>query len=265
MSGATTLLSASTVGASSVRRVRARRSSRRAGSDCAGAAADAAFRAWIEALWPEAEAAGVSRADLRYGLSRARAGSHNPRSRYCPARAERRQPRPGRVHEPAVANISTRPTSTRLAADGKALLAKHKAALEKIEREIGVDRYSVLAHLGPRDGVRRTQAPARCDPRDGDAGLPRPAQGALPQRAARPLCRMLEAGVARADMRSSWAGAVGLTQFMPSEYFTHAHDLDGDGVDRYLQLRPRCARLRRAPAQGQGLGARARPGATRCA
>ncbi len=33
----------------------------------------------------------------------------------------------------------------------------------------------------------------------------------------------------RAKMRSSWAGAMGLTQFMPSEYFTHAHDLDGDG------------------------------------
>ena len=36
----------------------------------------------------------------------------------------------------------------RLAADGKALLAKHQATLEKIERDIGVDRYSVLAIWG---------------------------------------------------------------------------------------------------------------------
>ena len=30
-------------------------------------------------------------------------------------------------------------------------------------------------------------------------------------------------------MRSSWAGATGLTQFLPSEYYKHGVDLDGDG------------------------------------
>jgi hypothetical protein len=35
--------------------------------------------------------------------------------------------------------------------------------------------------------------------------------------------------VARKDMRSSWAGATGLTQFLPSEFYKHAVDLDGDG------------------------------------
>ena len=32
-----------------------------------------------------------------------------------------------------------------------------------------------------------------------------------------------------ADMRSSWAGAMGLTQFLPSEFYKHAVDFDGDG------------------------------------
>jgi membrane-bound lytic murein transglycosylase B len=41
---------------------------------------------------------------------------------------------------------------------------------------------------------------------------------------------MLEEGdVKLADMRSSWAGAMGLTQFLPSEYFKYAVDFDGDG------------------------------------
>ena len=35
--------------------------------------------------------------------------------------------------------------------------------------------------------------------------------------------------VTRKDMRSSWAGATGLTQFLPSEYYKHGVDLDGDG------------------------------------
>jgi lytic murein transglycosylase len=41
--------------------------------------------------------------------------------------------------------------------------------------------------------------------------------------------KMLQAGVPRSKMRASWAGAVGLTQFMPTEYFQHLEDGDGDG------------------------------------
>ena len=33
----------------------------------------------------------------------------------------------------------------------------------------------------------------------------------------------------RDSLNASWAGAMGLTQFMPSEYYTLAYDLDGDG------------------------------------
>ena len=38
-----------------------------------------------------------------------------------------------------------------------------------------------------------------------------------------------EGAVSRKDMRASWAGATGLTQFLPSEYYQHGVDLDGDG------------------------------------
>src|SRR5262249_58659515 len=31
------------------------------------------------------------------------------------------------------------------------------------------------------------------------------------------------------DMKSSWAGAMGLTQFLPSDYLKYAVDFDGDG------------------------------------
>ncbi len=42
--------------------------------------------------------------------------------------------------------------------------------------------------------------------------------------------KMLEDKVrTRETMNASWAGAMGLTQFMPSEYYTLAYDLDGDG------------------------------------
>jgi lytic murein transglycosylase len=35
--------------------------------------------------------------------------------------------------------------------------------------------------------------------------------------------------VTRKDMRASWAGATGLTQFLPSEFYQHGVDFDGDG------------------------------------
>ena len=38
-----------------------------------------------------------------------------------------------------------------------------------------------------------------------------------------------EGQVKLADMTSSWAGAMGLTQFMPSDYVKYAVDFDGDG------------------------------------
>ena len=40
---------------------------------------------------------------------------------------------------------------------------------------------------------------------------------------------MLQDGIPRARMRSSWGGALGLTQFLPSEYYKYAVDFDGDG------------------------------------
>ena len=42
--------------------------------------------------------------------------------------------------------------------------------------------------------------------------------------------KMLQQGDAkRSEMRGSWAGAMGLTQFLPSEFYKYAVDFDGDG------------------------------------
>ncbi len=38
-----------------------------------------------------------------------------------------------------------------------------------------------------------------------------------------------EGHIKLADMKSSWAGAMGLTQFLPSEFYKYAVDFDGDG------------------------------------
>jgi lytic murein transglycosylase len=190
------------------------------------AKADAAFRAWIETVWPEAQSAGVKRATFDAAFKGVEPDFKLPDLDL-----------PGTPTNDARGQAEfTRPPSeylnkaylARLAADGKLLLAKHKATLEKIERDIGVDRYSVLAIWG-----RETAFGTHKDPHDAITVLATLSYVGRRKELFRTeliaALRMLEAGVPRKLMRSSWAGAMGLTQFMPTEYFKHAHDLNGDG------------------------------------
>ena len=117
----------------------------------------------------------------------------------------------------------------RLAAEGQKLMQKHRAALNEIEKRFGVPASVVLAIWGretdygryrlPYDTLRvvATQAYVgrRKDQYRGEFILALKILG--------------EGAVARKDLRSSWAGATGYTQFLPSEYYKHGVDLDGDG------------------------------------
>ena len=48
---------------------------------------------------------------------------------------------------------------------------------------------------------------------------------------------IVERGLAsRAQMKSSWAGALGQPQFLPTSFLEHAVDFDGDGQRRHLEL-----------------------------
>ena len=61
--------------------------------------------------------------------------------------------------------------------------------------------------------------------------------------------------VTRKDMRASWAGAIGLTQFLPSEFYKHGVDFDGDGhVDIWHSVPDALASAAAATGQ-QGLAA----------
>ena len=68
--------------------------------------------------------------------------------------------------------------------------------------------------------------------------------------------KMLQDGVPRAEMRSSWGGAMGLTQFLPSEFYKYAVDFDGDGRVDIWTFGAGCARLGGQAARRQGLAAR---------
>jgi lytic murein transglycosylase len=124
----------------------------------------------------------------------------------------------------------------RLAAEGKKLLDANRATLNAIEKQFGVAPQVLLAIWGRETDFGRYKLPY-------DAMRVLATQAYTGRRKDMfrgeflAALKMLQEGVPRERMRSSWGGAMGLTQFLPSEYYKHAVDFDGDGrVDIWTSI-----------------------------
>ena len=116
----------------------------------------------------------------------------------------------------------------RLATRGRQLAAQYRDTLARIEKEFGVPGNVVLAiwaretdyggYQLPHDAIRVLATQAYVGKRKD-----------FFRNEFLHALKMLQDGVPRADMRSSWGGAMGLTQFLPSEFYKYAVDFDGDG------------------------------------
>ncbi|MGE3709274.1 MAG: lytic murein transglycosylase [Hyphomicrobiaceae bacterium] len=193
----------------------------------AWAAPEAAFRQFIEALWPEAQAAGVSRAVFDRAFRRVEPDLSLP-DLILPGKPKSAVKGQAEFVKPPQAYVDRRQIE-RLSGRGKDFMAKNAKALERIEREIGVERHVVMGIWGRETAfgshrLRHYAVQALAT----QAYLGRRKdmfRGELIH-----ALKMLQDGViAIENMRSSWAGALGQTQFMPSEFYLYAYDLDRDG------------------------------------
>ena len=123
-----------------------------------------------------------------------------------------------------------RAVSAERIAAGQAALQRHKVVLDKIEARYSVDRQVVVAIWGLESnfGAVRGDIPTV-------AALATLAatnrRGAYFESELLAALRILQAGdVTVAGLKGSWAGAMGHTQFMPSNHLTLAVDFDGDGL-----------------------------------
>lgn len=124
--------------------------------------------------------------------------------------------------------LNRRVTESRIEA-GRALLREHGPLLRATAREHGVPaRYLVAiwgleTHYGSYTGNMPTLdalATLACDPRRSDY---------FGRELLAALALVDDGEVPAADLRGSWAGALGNFQFMPSVYRRYAVDADGDG------------------------------------
>jgi lytic murein transglycosylase len=190
-------------------------------------AADAAFTQFIASLWPEAQAAGVSRATFD-AETRGLEPDYKLPDLILPGRPTTGAPSQAEfVQVPA--DYVKEASIARLATEGQRLLQKYRPALNEIESRFGVPATVVLAIWGRETDYGRYRLPY-------DALRVVATQAYVGRRKDQYRTEFIlalkilgEGAVTRKDMRSSWAGATGLTQFLPSEYYKHGIDLDGDG------------------------------------
>jgi lytic murein transglycosylase len=190
-------------------------------------AADADFTKFIASLWPEAQAAGVSKTTFDNETRGLEPDYKLPDlilpgrpATGAPSQAEFVQVPSDYIKEAAIG---------KLAEEGQRLMQKYNSALSGIEQRFGVPGTIVLAIWGretdygrytlPYDAVRVLATQAYVGRR----------KDTYRNEFVLGLKILGEGVVTRKEFRSSWGGAVGLTQFLPSEYYKHGVDFDGDG------------------------------------
>ena len=207
------------------------------------------FTEFLQSVWPDAKAEGVSRKTFDSATAGLQPDFKIP-DLVLSSRPKADNTGQAEFTKTAADYIS-KPYMEKMAAQGRVFFKQHQKALQAIETTSGVDPYILVAIWG-----RETAYGSYNLPHDSIRVLATLAYAGRRKEMFRQefvaALKMLEAGVPRSDMKSSWAGAVGLTQFMPTEFFKHAADGDGDGkVDIWRSIPDALASAARQ-LQGKG-------------
>lgn len=193
------------------------------------AAVEQQFQVWLQNdLWPEAKRQGVSQrtfANAFKGVSLnwklpdlvppgTKAKPSRPQSQ-----AEFRSP--GRYfNEKYVAPVVN---------NGRKLFARHKDLLARIERKYGVPGRIILAIWGRESAFGRVAIPHDVFQVLGTKAFMSTRPDLFRKEVLAGLQILQKGYASRRTMKSSWAGAMGQPQFLPSSYLEYAVDYDGDG------------------------------------
>ena len=196
--------------------------------DATAASPDAAFRRWLENdLWPAARAQGIPRRvfdaafrNVRPDLKLPDLGP--PGLPSLPRRQEQRE-------FGAPARYFSERALRALAARGRNLLKRHDDLLRRVEKTWGVPGHIVLAIWARESNYGRARIPHNVFRILGTQAW----TGRRKEKFRGELLAALR--IARdghlpvSALKSSWAGALGQPQMMPSIYLKWAVDFDGDG------------------------------------
>ncbi|SLN38998.1 lytic murein transglycosylase [Ruegeria meonggei] len=193
------------------------------------AAVERQFQTWLQnTIWPAAKAKGVSRRTMQQAFDGVTLNWKLPdlvppgTAAQTPKRQKQAEfGSPGKYFN---ANSVQGATSV-----GRQMARRHAATLARVEAETGVPGRIILAIWGRESGYG--QVPIRHDAFQvlGTKGFMSTRANYFTEELIAAL-QIAEAGHAPSDsLKSSWAGALGQPQFMPSNFLAYAADGNGDG------------------------------------
>lgn len=184
----------------------------------------AEFDDWLaKTVWPRAKAAGVSASTFEAARPFMRL---NPKLPGVGSSAKKRNMQ-AEFGTPAAYFDAGR--LARGAKQGRTLSARHQAALERAERATGVPGRILLAIWGRESNYGAAKIPHNVFEVLASRGFLGPRRDYFTSELIAALTLAQKSGTPPAQMKSSWAGAMGQPQFMPSSYLKHAADGTGDG------------------------------------
>ncbi len=176
------------------------------------------FDIWLESFRAEASAAGISETVLDEAFA-------NVTVNQRVFELNDNQPEFSR----AIWDYLDTAVSERRITDGRAALAENRIVLSLIEAAYGVDAETIVAIWGLESAYGRVLG-------DYDAIQALATLGFEGRRTAYGRSQLIGAlkiiqngYAARSELKGSWAGAMGHTQFIPTTYLAYAVDHDGDG------------------------------------
>ncbi len=129
----------------------------------------------------------------------------------------------------APANYFSAKTLARLVSDGKTQLSENRGALKKIEKQYGVPASIALAIWGRETNYGNVKIPYNAFEVLATKAFMSTRKDMFKTELIAALTIVQDHYMDAASMKSSWAGALGQPQFMPTSYLKYAVDFDGDG------------------------------------
>lgn len=193
------------------------------------AAVEKQFQNWlVQTVWPQAKSKGVSAGTFNAAFTGITLNWKLPDLVAPGAKAQ--VPRKQRQAEfGAPAKYFNRGSVNGATSIGRQMAQKHAATLKSVERKTGVPSRIILAIWGRESGYGRVAIPHNVFEVLGTKAFMSTRKEYFEQELIAAL-EIAQAGHAPpGDMKSSWAGALGQPQFMPTNFLKYAADGNGDG------------------------------------
>jgi lytic murein transglycosylase len=188
------------------------------------------FRTWLEQdLWPEAKANGVSKATFDAAFAGVTPNLKLPDLVLPGQKAET----PKKQHQAefgSPGNYFAEKTIGAVTSGGRARAGRYGKTLAAIEKRYGVPGGVVLAIWGRESGFGAAKIPYDAFEVLGTKAFLATRKEMFRTEVIAALVMLEQGKVAKDAMKSSWAGALGQPQFLPTSFLKHAVDFDGDGT-----------------------------------